>query len=202
MVRSQIEKRGIAHPLVLEAMRAVPRHRFLPDRLRDQAYDDQALPIGEGQTISQPYIVACMLAALQPTGRGRALDVGVGSGYQSALLSRLFDEVIGVERVAPLAARAARTLQDLGCSNTTVVVADGTLGYPQAAPYDAIVVGAGAPAVPEPLVEQLASGGRLVIPVGDRYLQRIVTVTKGAEGAVTEEGIGCVFVPLLGEHGW
>jgi protein-L-isoaspartate(D-aspartate) O-methyltransferase len=202
MVRTQIVRRGISHPLVLEAMRAVPRHLLLPDRLRSQAYSDQALPIGEGQTISQPYIVACMLAALEPTGAGRALDVGVGSGYQTALLSRLYDDVVGVERVVTLAERARRQLEALGCANVRVVVADGTLGYPDAAPYDAIVVGAGAPEVPQPLVEQLSPEGRLVIPVGDRHLQRITTVTKAAHGSTTEEGLGCVFVPLLGEHGW
>jgi len=202
MVRAQIERRGVTNGRVLDAMRSVPRHAFLPDRLRGQAYTDQALPIGEGQTISQPYIVACMLAALQPTGKGRALDVGSGSGYQTALLSRLYEEVIGVERVVTLAEGAARRLEELGCANVRIVVADGTLGYEEGAPYDAIVVGAGAPEVPQPLVTQLAPGGRLVIPVGDRYLQRITTVTKGAHGATTEEGIGCVFVPLLGEHGW
>lgn len=202
MVRTQIERRGITDALVLSAMRRVPRHLFLPERLRSQAYTDQALPIGEGQTISQPYIVACMLAALKPTGKGKALDVGVGSGYQTALLSLLYTEVIGVERIVVLAERASKVLAELGYHNARVVVGDGSLGYEEESPFDAIVVGAGAPEVPRPLVEQLAIGGRLVIPVGDRYLQRIVTVTRTPRGTTTDEGIGCVFVPLLGEHGW
>jgi protein-L-isoaspartate(D-aspartate) O-methyltransferase len=202
MVRTQIERRGVTDPRVLEAMRKAPRHLFLPDRLRDQAYSDQALPIGEGQTISQPYIVACMLAALRLQGTEKALDVGSGSGYQTALLSLLAREVIGVERIPDLAQRAARRLEELGCDNARIVVGDGTLGYEEEAPYGAIVVGAGAPEVPQPLVDQLAIGGRLVIPVGDRYLQRIVTVTRTARGTKTDDGIGCVFVPLLGEHGW
>jgi len=202
MVRSQIERRGVADRRVLEAMRKVPRHLFMPDRLRSQAYTDQALPIGEGQTISQPYIVGWMLEALQLRGREKALDVGVGSGYQAALLSVLCDQVIGIERVPALAERASRRLEKLGYTNVRVVLADGTLGHEEDAPYDAIVVGAGAPEVPEPLVKQLAPGGRLVIPIGDRYLQRMVTVTKTDRGTISEDGIGCVFVPLLGEHGW
>jgi protein-L-isoaspartate(D-aspartate) O-methyltransferase len=202
MVRAQIEPRGVRDPRVLEAMRCVPRHLFLPDRLRSQAHSDEALPIGEGQTISQPYIVAAMLAALRLQGTEKVLDVGAGSGYQTALLSRLAREVIGIERLPVLAERAAACLAGLGYDNARIVLADGTLGYAQEAPYDAIIVGAGAPQVPEPLVEQLAAGGRLVIPVGDRYLQRLLTVTRTADGRRTEDGIGCVFVPLIGEHGW
>ena len=202
MVRTQIERRGIVDGRVLDAMRKVPRHLFMPDRLRSQAYGDQALPIGEGQTISQPYIVACMLAALRLKGHEKALDIGVGSGYQAALLSVLCDRVLGVERVPVLGERAARRLEELGYANVRVIVADGTLGHEEEAPYDAIVVGAGAPEAPPPLVRQLATGGRLVIPIGDRYLQRIVTVVKTRHGTTTDEGIGCVFVPLLGEHGW
>jgi len=137
MVSTQVERRGIADPRVLEAMRTVPRHLFRPDRLRDQAYTDQALPIGEGQTISQPYIVACMLAALRLQGTEKALDVGAGSGYQTALLSRLCREVIGIERVSVLADRAARRLADLGCTNVRLVTGDGSLGYEEEAPYDA-----------------------------------------------------------------
>jgi len=202
MVRTQIERRGVTDARVLEAMRTVPRHRLLPDRLRSQAYSDQAIPIGEGQTISQPYMVACMLEGLRLEGTEKALDVGAGSGYQTALLSVLCREVIGIERIPLLAERAAHRLKELGYQNARIVVGDGTLGYEEEAPYDAIIVGAGAPEVPQPLIDQLAVGGRLVIPVGDRYLQHLVTVTKGTRGTVTHDGIGCVFVPLLGEHGW
>jgi protein-L-isoaspartate(D-aspartate) O-methyltransferase len=202
MVRAQLERRGVRDRRVLDAMRNVPRHLFMPDRLRCQAYTDQALPIGEGQTISQPYIVAWMLEALRLRGREKALDVGVGSGYQAALLSVLCDRVIGIERVPALAERASRRLEELGYANVRVILADGTLGYEEEAPYDAIVVGAGAPEVPEPLVKQLAIGGRLVVPIGDRYLQHMAIVTRTERGTTTDEGIGCVFVPLLGKHGW
>ncbi|MGQ9730229.1 MAG: protein-L-isoaspartate(D-aspartate) O-methyltransferase [Candidatus Zipacnadales bacterium] len=202
MIRTQLEPRGIRDPRVLEAMRSVPRHLFLPDRFRNQAYSDQALPIGEGQTISQPYIVAVMLAALRLTGDEKALDIGAGSGYQTALLSHLCREVIGIERLPVLAERAARRLEELGYQNARIVVGDGTLGYAEEAPFNAIIVGAGAPQVPEPLVQQLAPGGRLVLPIGDRYLQHIVTVTKTDDGTILEDGIGCVFVPLIGDHGW
>ncbi len=183
-------------------MRTVPRHLFLPPAQVDQAYSDQALAIGHGQTISQPYIVAAMLELLGLEGPEKVLDVGVGSGYQTALLSRLCREVIGVERIVELAEAAAGRLRLLGIANARIVVADGTLGCADEAPFDAIVVGAGAPEVPRPLLEQLAEGGRLVIPVGDRSLQRMCLARKAAGGVKVEDGMGCVFVPLLGEHGW
>jgi protein-L-isoaspartate(D-aspartate) O-methyltransferase len=183
-------------------MRAVPRHLFLPPSRRSEAYADGAVPIGRGQTISQPYIVATMLEMLQLTGEERVLDVGAGSGYQTALLSRLAREVIGMERLPELAEEATRRLEALGCANARVIVGDGTAGAPDHGPFEAIVVGAGSPEIPAPLVEQLAEGGRLLLPVGDRNLQRLLLVRKTASGVRTEEGIGCVFVPLLGEYGW
>jgi len=202
MVSTQIERRRVTDERVLEAMRRVPRHRFVPDHLRAEAYTDQALPIGYGQTISQPYIVATMLEALKLQGHEKALDIGAGSGYQTALLSLLAREVIGIERIPELARAAAARLAALGYDNALVVEGDGTAGMEEAAPFDAIIVAAGSPEVPKPLIRQLASGGRLVIPVGDRHLQKIVTVRKTADGVEMQDGIGCVFVPLLGEYGW
>lgn len=202
MVRTQIERRHVADRRVLEAMRKVPRHRFVPEHMQGAAYSDQALPIGHGQTISQPYIVATMLEALRLQGPERTLDVGAGSGYQTALLSLLCSEVIGVERIPELARTAAARLAELGYDNARVVEGDGTAGLPANAPFDAIIVGAGSPDVPQPLVRQLAPNGRLVIPIGDRHLQKIVTVRRTEDGVQTEDGIGCVFVPLLGEYGW
>lgn len=202
MVSTQIERRRVTDERVLEAMRRVPRHRFVPDHLRAEAYTDQALPIGYGQTISQPYIVATMLEALKLQGHEQALDIGAGSGYQTALLSLLAREVIGIERIPELARAAAARLAALGYDNARVVEGDGTAGMEEAAPFDTIIVAAGSPEVPKPLIRQLASGGRLVIPVGDRHLQKIVTVRKTADGVEMQDGIGCVFVPLLGEYGW
>ena len=202
MVRAQIERRGVRDQRVLAAMRAVPRHWFVPPRQVDQAYTDQALAIGHGQTISQPYIVASMLELLGLQGTEKVLDVGAGSGYQTALLSHLAREVIAIERIPELAEAAAEALRLLGCGNVRVVVGDGSLGLPEEAPFDAIVVGAGAPEVPRPLVEQLAVGGKLVIPVGDRSLQQLCLARKEASGLRVEDGMGCVFVPLVGEHGW
>lgn len=202
MVRTQIERRRVTDERVLEAMRQVPRHLFVPDHVRAEAYSDQALPIGQGQTISQPYIVATMLEALRAEGHEKALDIGAGSGYQTALLSLLAKEVIGVERIPELARAAAARLAALGYGNARIVEGDGTAGMEEAAPFDAIIVGAGSPEVPKPLIRQLAPGGRLVIPVGDRHLQKIVTVRKTEDGVEMQDGIGCVFVPLLGEYGW
>jgi protein-L-isoaspartate(D-aspartate) O-methyltransferase len=204
MVRDQIARRGVRDERVLEAMRRVPRHRFVPERSQDEAYGDFPVPIGEGQTISQPYIVAEMTAlALTATPPlRRALDVGTGSGYQAALLAEIFPEVVSVERIATLAERARATLADLGRTNVDVRVGDGTLGCPDAAPYCAIVVAAAAPDVPGALVEQLRTGGVLAIPVGSRWLQDLVVVRRTARGVERESAGGCVFVPLLGEQGW
>lgn len=203
MVESQIQRRGVNDLLVLRAMRKVPRHRFVPQHLWDQAYNDYPLPIGEDQTISQPYIVAMMTEALELVGTEKVLEVGAGSGYQAAILGELAKEVYTIERIASLAHSAEQVLKSLGYENVHVVVADGTLGWPPNAPYDAIMVTAGAPQVPQPLVEQLALGGRLVIPVGDRYSQNLTRLRRTYQGELQTEYLGgCRFVKLIGEHGW
>ncbi len=174
MVTSQIAGRGVTDPRVLAAMREVPRHRFVPEPVARDAYEDRPLPIGEGQTISQPYMVAAMTVALAPGPADHVLEVGTGSGYQAAILARLAGSIVSIERHPALAARAAATMDALGISNVRVVVGDGSSGYPAAAPYDRILVTAGAPAVPESLKAQLADGGRLVVPVGPEGLQHVM----------------------------
>lgn len=202
MVASQLEARGIRDERVLAAMREVPRHRFVPARQVAQAYDDRAMAIGEGQTISQPYMVGLMLQMLRTNPDTVALEVGGGSGYQAALLGRLCRKVYAVEIVEALADRARDTLAELGTDNVEIVCGDGSLGLAEHAPYDAIVVAAGAPEMPEPLKEQLADGGRLVAPVGDRFGQHLIICERTGDEVSRSLGIGCVFVPLLGEHGW
>ncbi len=202
MVERQIRARGLRHPRVLAAMLEVPRHLFVPPEYRAAAYEDRPLPIGEGQTISQPYMVAAMTAALDPSPDDRVLEVGTGSGYQAAVLARLAREVITIERHQTLAERAARLLQELGYANVRVVVGDGSLGYPEGQPYAGILVTAAAPAVPETLRAQLAEGGRLVIPVGGPGFQELVVETRRRTGFVREVREGCVFVPLIGAHGY
>lgn len=187
---------------VLDAIARVPREQFVPEELRVHAYDNRPLPIGYGQTISQPLIVALMTQALELVGDERVLEVGTGSGYQAALLSHLAGEVFSVERVAQLAQRAQRILGELEFSNVRVRVASDTLGWPEEAPYDAIIVTAGAPRVPQELLEQLAAGGRLVIPVGSRDLQELVRVVGGPEGPVMTNLGPCRFVPLVGGGAW
>jgi protein-L-isoaspartate(D-aspartate) O-methyltransferase len=204
MVERQIAARGITGDLVLEAMRKVPRQEFVPAHLRALAYDDGPLPIGEGQTISQPYIVALMTAALDLAGGERVLEIGTGCGYAAAVLAEIAGEVYTIERVASLADRARQTLGRLGYGNVQVIVGDGTLGWPDAAPYAGIVVTASGPGVPDALKEQLAIGGKLVIPVehggGFQYLERI---TRIAEGEYETASLGGVrFVRLIGEQGW
>jgi protein-L-isoaspartate(D-aspartate) O-methyltransferase len=204
MVESQIAARGIRDPLVLDAMRAVPREAFVPERLRPFAYEDGPLPIGEGQTISQPYIVAVMTeAALLKVGN-RALEIGTGSGYGAAVLARIAAEVYTIERLAGLAESARRRLAELGYDNVHVLLGDGTLGWPEHAPYDAIVVTAGGPRVPAALLDQLAIGGRLVMPVGgEARFQRLVRVRrKGADDYDYEDLEEVAFVPLIGAEGW
>jgi protein-L-isoaspartate(D-aspartate) O-methyltransferase len=194
---------GIHDARVLDAFGAVPRHALIPEALHAQAYQDCALPIGEGQTISAPSIVAAMSQALELTGAETVLEVGTGSGYQAAILSRLAARVVSIERVPRLAARARRTLDRLGVSNVVVFLGDGTRGRPGEAPFDAIVVTAGGPAVPDPLRDQLAIGGRLVGPFGDREEQRLLRVRRRSARAFSEEVIGrCRFVDLIGAHGW
>lgn len=198
-----IESRGITTPAVLDAFRAVPREAFVPEPLMASAYDDAPLPIGEGQTISQPYVVALMIDALKLTGFERVLEIGTGSGYAAAILGKLAQRVLTVERLESLAAIASERLDRLGYHNVTVISADGTLGFPENAPYDAIIVAAGGPTVPEALLAQLSPRGRLVMPVGaDEDSQILVRVTHGPDGFV-EEGLGDVrFVPLIGAQGW
>lgn len=202
MVKTQLIPRGISDKRVLEAFQKVPRHLFVPENMRDSAYDDCALPVGEGQTISQPYMVAIMTELLQLKGSETVLEIGTGSGYQAAILAELCKKVYTIERIEILSQRAKKILQELGYANIEFLVGDGTQGYLAASPYDGIVVTAGCPAVPEPLVEQLADGGRLVIPVGNIYSQVLTTVAKQGVEIFTEESIGCVFVPLIGKYGW
>ncbi len=202
MVREQIESRGIRDPRVLEAMRSVPRHLFVPEELTWESYDDNPLPIGEGQTISQPYMVAWMTELLRLQGGEKVLEVGTGSGYQAAILARLAREVWSVEKQEGLAEAARERLRRLGFDNVRVVVGDGSRGLPEHAPYDAVIVTAGSPSIPQPLLEQLSEGGRLVIPVGPSSLQTLnLVVREGGEFRREEKG-GCVFVPLVGKYGW
>ena len=202
MVETQIALRGIADPRVLEVMRQVPRHRFVPKHLLSAAYADCALPIGEGQTISQPYIVALMTEALELKGHERVLEVGTGSGYQAAILSKLAQEVYTIERHAVLAERAEKLLRELGCHNVHVRVGDGTAGWPEHAPFEAIIVTAAAPEVPQPLLDQLADGGRLVAPVGPAGFQNLVCVRKKGKRTTTRHLVPVAFVPLIGKYGW
>jgi len=199
---SALRRKGIRDVRVLNAIGEVPREAFVPPELRDEAYEDHPLPIGEGQTISQPYVVALMTEALMLEGSERVLEIGTGSGYQTAILCTLASHVVSIERFERLAASAARRLHTLGFRNFEVHVGDGTKGWPPTAPYQACVVTAGAPAVPEPLVEQLASNGRLVIPVGDRDSQTLVRVLKQNGGFVRTDLGPVRFVPLIGEYGW
>ena len=202
MVEKQIRARGVSDPLVLAAMSKVPRHLFVPEEYANAAYDDRPLPIGHGQTISQPYMVAIMTETLKLQGNERVLEIGTGSGYQSAILAEIAGHVVTVERKKELQAEAARLLRELGYVNIEAVLGDGSKGYPPRGPYDGIIVTAGAPRVPGLLVEQLAPGGRLVIPVGNTFHQTLTRVTKGDGGNTTEGLEGCVFVPLVGEYGW
>lgn len=202
MVRDQLERRGIRDARVLAAMRKIPRHVFVDPSLARQAYEDSPLPIGEGQTISQPYMVAIMTAALALVGDERVLEVGTGSGYQTAVLAELANWVYSIERIPSLAERAEKTLARLGYENISNRVGDGSRGWPEAAPFRAIIVTAGSPTVPRPLVEQLQIGGRLVVPVGPPHAQTLRRVLKKEEGIEQEELVGCVFVKLVGEHGW
>jgi protein-L-isoaspartate(D-aspartate) O-methyltransferase len=204
MVERQLKARGIRDPAVLAAMRDVPREEFVPPELAGNACDDNPLPIGEGQTISQPYMVAYMTEALEPSPGDRVLEIGTGSGYAAAVLSRVVAEVYTVERIAVLAEAARERLARLGYPNIHVYVGDGSLGWPAHAPYNAIVVTAGAPRVPQPLLDQLTIGGRLVVPVGpDLRLQTLVRVRRVSETEFRRENhFGVMFVPLIGEAGW
>lgn len=202
MVEQQIEARGILDRRVLAAMRDVPRHLFVPAPHDRDAYADAPLPIGNGQTISQPYIVALMTELLHPSPTGTVLEIGAGSGYQAAVLSLLVRKVITVERIQKVAALARANLAVVSADNIEIVLGDGTLGYPPGAPYDGIMVTAATPEIPGPLKEQLAEGGRLVAPVGDRAIQELVVLEKHQDRFKQELHGGVRFVPLIGEHGW
>jgi protein-L-isoaspartate(D-aspartate) O-methyltransferase len=197
-----LQARGIKDARVLAAMRKVPRHEFLPEALRFSAYGDHALPIGEGQTISQPYMVALMSELLELTGSERMLEIGAGSGYQTAVLAELCEKVYSVERIKALAASAREALDRIGCRNAAIKVFDGTYGWKEMAPFDAIMVTAGAPEIPQHLLGQLREGGAMVIPVGERFSQQLLKITKTPEGPKIEKSIPCVFVPLIGAQGW
>jgi protein-L-isoaspartate(D-aspartate) O-methyltransferase len=202
MVKNQLEKRAIRSQPVLEAMRLIPRHLFVPPDERYAAYEDRPLLIGECQTISQPYIVALMSQLLQLQGEERVLEIGTGSGYQAAVLAHLAAEVYSVEKHKSLAGRAAKTLKDLKYDNVHIRCADGSLGWPEHAPYQGILVTAAAPSVPQPLLEQLDVGGKLVLPVGGRLGQNLQVWRRHASGYTHDDIVPVAFVPLRGEHGW
>ncbi|HET6420273.1 MAG TPA: protein-L-isoaspartate(D-aspartate) O-methyltransferase [Geobacteraceae bacterium] len=203
MVESQIIARGVRDRRVIETMLKIPRHAFVEEAMASQAYNDKPLPIGEKQTISQPYMVALMTELLELTGKEKVLEIGTGSGYQAAVLAALADRVYTVERIRPLALKARKALDSLGFLNINIKISDGTVGWKEEAPFDAILVTAGAPDIPPELIGQLAFNGRLVIPVGDRYEQTLVRVIKHEEGSLTRENfIGCRFVRLIGRNGW
>jgi protein-L-isoaspartate(D-aspartate) O-methyltransferase len=202
MVDTQLVSRGVLDPRVLDAMRKVPRHLFVDEALCDQSYNDHPLPISERQTISQPYIVALMTEALGLQGMEKVLEIGTGSGYQTAILAELANRVYSIERLLGLSQRARQILQDLGYRNVALKVGDGTLGWPEEAPFDAILVSAGAPSVPQPLVDQMTVGARLVIPVGDHFSQELVLVERLPEGIRKTNMGGCRFVDLIGKCAW
>lgn len=202
MVEDQLRTREIKDPRVLQTMAKVPRHLFVPEELSDRAYEDRPLPIGQDQTISQPYMVALMAEALGLSGDERVLEVGTGSGYGTAVLAELCAQVYSVERLEALATRARSVLANLGYENVVIITGDGTLGLAEHAPYDAVVVSAAAPGLPRPLLEQLKPGGCLVVPMGEQELQTLVRIRKTREG-LQEDYLGeCHFVKLIGTHGW
>jgi protein-L-isoaspartate(D-aspartate) O-methyltransferase len=202
MVDEQIASRGIKDVHVLHAMSKVPRHRFVEEALQGQAYNDYPLPIGEKQTISQPYMVALMTEALELKGDETVLEIGTGSGYQAAILSELAEWVYSIERIRSLANRARKLFDELDIYNVEIKVSDGTHGWKEKAPFHAITVTAGAPEIPQPLLDQLDLGGRLVVPIGDAFSQTLVRVIRTEEGFKQEDLGGCHFVKLIGEHGW
>ncbi len=204
MVRTQIESRGVTNPLVLKAMRIVPRHKFVPASELDMAYTDRPLPIGSGQTISQPYIVAYMTECLRLCGGEKVLEIGTGLGYQAAIISRIAAEVYTIERLPELVNKSKEIFDNLGYTNIYCKSGDGTEGWPENAPYHGIIATASSPSVPEPLKEQLAVGGRLVMPVGEyRFGQYIIRITKGkGDNYYQERLLDVAFVPLVGKYGW
>src|SRR4030066_544698 len=202
MIKTQLIPRGIRDKRVLAAMERVPRHLFVDSSTITNAYSDMALPIGEGQTISQPYMVAVMTELLELKGAEKVLEVGTGSGYQAAILSELSKEVYTIERFEKLAQEARAKFQELGYNNIYVKAGDGTLGWPEKAPFDRIIITAGTPQIPDPLIQQLAQGGIIVAPVGERFSQQLIRVKKSDRELSEEFHIMCVFVPLVGKYGW
>ncbi len=202
MVRSQIESRGVKDPTVLEAFRKVPRHFFVSEALRDQAYGDYPLPIGQQQTISQPFIVAEMTQALELRPDDRVLEIGTGSGYQAAILAQIVYRVYTIERLRPLYLQARSLFDKLRYHNIVTRCADGTNGWQEQSPFNAIIITAGAPKVPETLIDQLVEGGRLVIPVGNQHTQDLIKIYRDEKGTRQTNLGGCRFVKLVGEHGW
>jgi protein-L-isoaspartate(D-aspartate) O-methyltransferase len=202
MVEEQIISRGIKDAKLIAAVKKIPRHLFVEEALQSQAYNDHPLPIGEKQTISQPYIVALMTEALLLTGKEKVLEIGTGSGYQTAILAELSEKVFSIERIRSLAIRARKLLYELGYFNVEIKIIDGTHGWREESPFDAIIVTAGAPNIPQPLIDQLAMGGKLIIPVGDASVQDLIRVIKTEEGIKKEDLGGCRFVKLIGKYGW
>jgi protein-L-isoaspartate(D-aspartate) O-methyltransferase len=202
MVERQIAARGIHDPRVLSAMREIPRHLFIPPPYDRAAYEDNPLPIGNGQTISQPYIVALMTELLHPETTDNMLEIGTGCGYQAAVLSRLIWRLTTIERITTVVNLARTNLKSMGIDNVIVIEGDGSLGYPGNAPYDGIIITAATPIVPQPLIEQLADGGILVAPVGGRDVQNLITFHKKGRSIIRESHGGVRFVPLIGQHGW
>lgn len=202
MVITQLIPRGIKNSRVLEAMKRVPRHQFVAISMQSSAYEDMAMQIGEGQTISQPYMVAIMTELLELSGKERILEIGTGSGYQAAVLAELSKDVYTIERITTLAEKAEQKFSSLGYDNVHVKTGDGTLGWPEEAPFDRIIITAASPKIPDPLLEQLVFDGILVIPVGSRHSQQLLKIRKTKEGMLEEYHTPCVFVPLIGEHGW
>ncbi len=202
MVKDQLMPRGITDPGVLKAMGKIPRHLFVEEALMGEAYNDHPLPIGHQQTISQPYIVALMTQALELTGKEKTLEIGTGSGYQTAILAELSKKVFTIERIRPLMEKARGLLDELDYSNVLFSAFDGTLGWKKYEPYDAIMVTAGAPKIPEPLCEQLAEGGRMVIPIGDKFSQELIKIVRRGDHFRQKNLGGCRFVDLIGIHGW
>lgn len=202
MVKEQISARGIKDERVIDVMNRVPRHIFVEKTYYHQAYNDYPLPIGYGQTISQPYMVAMMTELLELKSDEKVLEIGTGSGYQTAILASLCAKVYSIERIAELTKRARTTLDSLGFQNVNLMVGDGSIGWPDYSPYDGIIVTAGAPEIPNALIEQLAENGRLVIPVGDEFSQVLNLVRKHKGRIYRKEFFGCTFVPLVGKGGW
>ena len=202
MVKTQLIPRGISDQRVLDAFTKVPREQFVPNNLRDSAHDDCALPIGQDQTISQPYMVAVMTEKLKLLGSETVLEIGTGSGYQAAILAELAKKVYTIERFEALSQQAEQRVKALGYNNVEFVVGDGTEGLATASPYDAIIVTAGCPKIPQPLIDQLKDGGRLVLPLGTSWQQILTTLTKHGSKLSKDESVPCVFVPLVGKFGW